>query len=268
MFKMTHNGIIKDLENSDYHAESEHLSSSKLKLLLTDLEKFHSENILKIKTEQKENTNFSEGSFVHSLILEPTKLDEYAFFEGWTKRGPEWTAFKEANEGKTILSKPQKIRCEKWVESYKKNPAAVELVSGIEAEISVFTELDGVRVKARADGLNLEKGYILDVKTTSYSPSLESFKLVCEQFSYYLSAALYLKCFEIAYNKKFEFYFIVISKSENECQVYKLSEESKQVGDREMFEALRIYKKCKKSNLWTKEAKESFDYDNYEILEV
>ena len=44
---------VKDITNEEYHAEVEHLSSSTLKLLITDLNKFYQEKILKIKDQDK-----------------------------------------------------------------------------------------------------------------------------------------------------------------------------------------------------------------------
>ena len=40
---MEYKGIYKTLSNSDYHKEEKHLSSSNLKLLLKDTEKFYKE---------------------------------------------------------------------------------------------------------------------------------------------------------------------------------------------------------------------------------
>ncbi len=265
---MIERGLNYTISNEDYHSEKHHLSSSKLKYLLTDLDKFHKEVVLGIKEEKAENTNFTEGSYVHSLILEPDKMDEYAFFDGWTKRGAEWVAFKEANVGKAILSKPQKVRCEKWHKAYTQNQAAVDLVTGIKAEVSLFTELEGVGVKVRCDGLNLEKGYILDVKTTSFPTDVDSFKLTADQFYYPLSAALYLRCFEEQFKIPLDFYFIVVGKTDNNCEVYKLSKETRFKGNMQVSEALKIYKHCMETNNWTKPEKRGSIDSEHEILEI
>lgn len=265
------NKLLTDLSNHDYHGERHHLSSSQIKLLLTDVPKFYRENILRIKEDQKENQNFVDGSYIHSCILEPDKTaSEFAFFPGWKKVGPEWREFKEANPGVDILSKPQKVKCDQLIKTYNSNPAAVELVKGIQAEVSLFSNIDDVGIKVRADGLHTEKGYILDVKTTSFETDVDSFKLTMERFHYELSAALYLRLFEKELGKSLDFYFLVLGKTSNTCEVFKLSKDSRLNGDLQIARALRIYKKCLETNVWTNEvdcAKIEYD-ENYEILSV
>lgn len=248
---MSLNGLI-DITNQEYHSEIEHLSSSSLKLLITDLNKFYQEKILKIKPPTVESPHFSEGSYLHSLILEPHKVhEEYAFFDGWRKSGKEWIEFKEASAGKTILSKPQAKKVQSLYAHYIKNDLAKELVAGCEYEKSLFTEISGIKIKVRADGINLEKGYIIDVKTTSFDLDKDSFKATCDRFHYQLSAALYLKAFEDFYKKEFDFYFIVVGKEEKGCKVYKLSKDSRTVGDMQIAKAIKIFKACSAKNDWT-----------------
>ena len=169
---------INHCTNDEYHGDKSYLSSSNFKLLLKDPAKFKNE-IIDGNKENKQVNAFDEGNYAHSLILEPEMIEsEYAFFSGFRKSGAEWKSFKTANEGKIILSKPQKHRVEKWVESYKELPAAVSLLEGCEVEYSLAGELMGVNSKVRADAINLKKHYIADIKTTSYSTDVESFKMV------------------------------------------------------------------------------------------
>ena len=96
-------GIYRDLSNNDYHAEKTHLSSSNLKTLLKDTEKFYQEKILGNKKQEQKNS-FDEGNYAHSLILEPELIpDEYAFFPNFRKSGKDWETFKSANSDKIIL---------------------------------------------------------------------------------------------------------------------------------------------------------------------
>jgi len=265
-------GLVKDLSNNDYHSEKEHLSSSNLKDLLKNPEKFYKEKILGIKEPEVDKPHFAEGSYLHSLILEPDTIEkEYVFFDGWRKAGAEWKKFKDdlGDDKRTILSKPQKVKTDKLFQNYLKNETAVNMIKGIQPEVSLFTKIDGVGIKVRADALNIDDGYILDVKTTSFPADAESFKVTVDQFKYKLSAALYLKAFEAELGKKLDFYFLVVGKNDAACEIFKLSEHSRLEGDREVLEALRIYKKCKETNIWTKEEKcDSISYDDYEILEV
>jgi exodeoxyribonuclease VIII len=179
------------------------------------------------------------------------------------------------NSGKrlkrTIISKPQQKRVENWVKGYRKNETAVKLVDPCESELSLFGELEGVKIKVRADSLNVEGGYIGDVKTTAYDTDVDSFKQTVEDFGYDLSACLYAEMFEKHYGKKFDFYFIVLGKKDCSCEVFKLSEESRKKGRGQIKKALALYKKCLKSGVWESPKQEGYmakEYDDYEILEV
>lgn len=261
---------INNCTNEEYHGDKSYLSSSNLKLLLKDLPKFKKEFIDGIK-ERKQVNAFDEGNYAHSLILEPEAIEaEYGFFPGFRKAGKDWETFKTSNAGKILLSKPQKHRVEQWVEAYKKRPEAVNLIQGGYPEHSVAGKLAGVPIKVRADYINPELGYIADVKTTSYSPDVETFKYVVENLKYDLSAALYCKMFEQYYGKKFDFYFIVLGKKDVACEVYKASEETLRTGELQVMESLKIYKNCLETGDWTcQKPKNTVELDgDYEILEV
>lgn len=270
-------GIYKgsQLSNNDYHAEKDHLSSSNLKMLLKDIEKFYQEKILHNKGPQLDIPAFAEGSYVHGLILEPHLLDdEFTVFPNFRKAGKVWETFKAAEvsgKNRTIISKPQAKRCEGLVEGYKKNKTAVDMVNGCKKEFSLFLTLDNVPIKVRADLINIEEGFIGDIKTTSFDTDPDSFKFTMKDFGYGLSAALYCQAFEAHYGKPFDFYFIVLGKKDRSCEVYKLSQDSRAKGDREVFKALKLYKQCKKTGIW-KSDKPSLlktkNYSDYEILEV
>ncbi len=264
-------GIV-ECSNEVYHGEKNHLSSSNLKLLLKNPEDFYNEKILGNKKEVSSSTqaNFDEGSYAHTLILEPDNVDEYKIFNGLQKKGEEWEKFKVSNPDKVLLSKSQKIRVENWVKTYGELPEAVELIKGGKPEISLFGELLDVPIKVRADYINVDEGYIVDVKTTSSPTDIDNFKYTIESFGYDLSAALYLRMFENHYGKKFDFYFLVLGKREATCEVYKLSEKTRQSGDLKISKALSIYKKCKNSGIWSLEKVEKSDKikSGYEIQEV
>ena len=266
---MEYKGIYKTLSNEKYHAEQKHLSSSNLKLLLKDSKKFYKEKILGDREPIKGN-NLDEGNYAHTLILEPHMIEEdYEFFPGNRKAGKEWKAFSELHKdsSKIILSAAQKLKVENWVERYKERPEAVDLVEGSEKEFSLFAEMLGVPLKVRADVINIEKGYIADVKTTAYDPDVDTFGFTVEQFGYDLSAALYVDLYSRRYGKDFDFYFIVLGKRTMTCEVYKASGLTLGKGRTKMMNAIKIYKACMASGKW-EEPKEIKPITDYEILEV
>ena len=266
---MEYKGIYKTLSNDKYHAEQKHMSSSNLKMLLKDTQKFYKEKILG-EREPLKGAFLDEGNYAHSLILEPHLIpEEYLFFEGNRKAGKDWKAFEAENKDsdKIILSAPQKLRVENWIESYKKRPEAVDLVSGSDKEYSLFSEMLGVPLKVRADIINVERGFIADVKTTASDPDLDTFKFTVDQYQYDLSAALYVDMFSRKYDKPFDFYFIVLGKRTMTCEVYKASDLTLGKGRKKVLDAVKIYKSCMESGKWDNE-QEVKPITDYEILEV
>ena len=266
---MEYKGLHEDLSNEDYHAEKEHLSSSNLKMLLKDTQKFYKEKILGEK-EPLKGAFLDEGNYAHTLILEPHMVDkEYEFFPGNRKAGKDWKTFEKKHEEskKIILSEPQKLRVERWVEAYKKRPEAVDLVKGAKSEFSLFSEMLGVPLKVRADIINVEKGFIADVKTTASDPDLDTFRFTVEQYGYDLSAALYVDMFSRRYERDFDFYFIVLGKRTMTCEVYKASDLMLGKGRKKVMNAIKVFKGCKESGKW-EEPKEIKPITDYEILEI
>jgi hypothetical protein len=259
-------GLV-NISNKDYHADNTHLSSSSYKLLLTDIDKFYQEKILQKPRVQEENSNFSDGSYLHSLILEPESInDEYVFFPGFRKAGKEWEDFKALHDkdGKVFISKSQRKKIENWHSYYLKSEVAQSLIKGGNPEVSLFTDFRSIPTKVRADYLNSDRRYIVDVKTTSFGLSRDDFAMTMGNFYYQLSAALYLNCFEKYYEKKFDFYFIVVGKQELGCRVFKLSQKSREFGESQLAEAARIYHHCLSTNNWESSKVESVFEDEVE----
>lgn len=235
--------------NAEYHGDKSWLSSSSLKSLLKSPAAFKEERD-NPKTEV-ENPNYTLGSFLHSLILEPDTInEEYAFFEGMRKAGREYELFKEENKGKLIISAPQKSKCLAYKRAFEANPVASGLLKGCETEYSICAKINDVGVKVRFDAINLEDGYGLDLKTSSFGVDRESFKMTMQQFGYGLSAALYAWVAEIHFGRPFDFYMIPIAKQELDCQVFRMSQETIMRGRSDIIKALDLYKKCCDTNIW------------------
>lgn len=269
------NGVNLNVSNADYHADRNYLSSSVLKTIYKSLDQYYKEYVLGQKEPIKNQDALIEGSLAHSMILEPHLVaSEYNFYSGMRKAGADFESWKDnlANPNLPIVSAPQKHRVERLVEAYKQSKAATSLMKSIQVEHTVCTELNGVPVKARFDAVDIDRGIIMDVKTTGYAGDLDSFKTTCSQLMYPLSAALYCKVAEQVYGKPFKFYFIVLSKRDIDCHVYVTSDKTMNEGIRQVNEALVKYKKAKETNVWTEEvalaSADSDDDDSDEILEV
>lgn len=253
------------MNNAQYHADLTRLSSSSLKVLLKNPTQFHHEYVLGHR-EEVYKPAFAEGSYTHTLCLEPEKLADYAIWTGLRRAGHAYEAFKAANPGKVILSSIQKTHSESYFRAYQARAEAVRMLSGGAAEYTMQAELLGVPVKARADYINIEAGYIADVKTTALPSGLELFAGTVSQYDYDLSAALYCLVAEKIFGRKFDFYWVVISKCDMDCQIYKMGEATMAQGTGKVWEALALYNRCKETGIWSlNQPKRSFETVAYEI---
>lgn len=245
---------INNVTNTQYHSDRTYLSSSVIKTLCKSLDQYRIEYLEGNKPPHSDRTlsNFSEGSYVHSRILEPHLTDsEFAIFEGWRKQGAEFETFKANNSDKTIMSAPQIERCNRMMAAYNRMLIANNMIKGGASEQTICAILQDVPVKVRFDYINPERGYIVDVKTTGYGSDIDSFKSTIKDFSYDLSAALYTKVAEEFYGRKFDFYFLVLSKRDFDCNLYLTSEDTQAKGYRQVTEGLNKFKRAVKSGIWT-----------------
>lgn len=259
---------VNEATNSQYHSDKAWLSSSSFKKVLDDPAKYYKEEVLGAKEQEAKKEYFDDGSLMHSLILEPHLVDkEYAFFEGMRKAGAEYQAFVAANPGKTIISKSQKTRAQLWYDTYKRNKKAVELIGeGGLSEHTVCLEYKGVQVKVRADRINVEKGIIVDVKTSSFPVDKDSAIFTNEKWKYPFSAAMYSLVFEKFYKRPFEFYWLYIAKTDADCAVYRMSQATRKQGELEFHKAHTLYKNCLATGKWIKpETQTHFDDEIEEI---
>jgi hypothetical protein len=259
------------ISNFDYHADVHHLSSSSLKMILKDPRLYFETYILK-QHPQSSADHFAEGSLVHSLILEPHKVaTDYAIFPGMRKAGAAWESFKESNLNQICLSQAQMLRCEKLYNTYSSMGAATELIKDGIAEHNMVGCIQGIPVKARADYISPQRNIIIDVKTTSMPSGKEEFYNTMLQYSYHLSAALYANIAWQTYPGEvpFDFYWIVLSKADGQCHVYKASEETMLTGLLLVTKSLTLYKKCLASGEWVASTTTAcYDTEDYIIEEV
>jgi len=268
VIEVCHKQILLNSDDITYHSNRTHISSSNIKQLLKSPEQFYTEWVLGQKPPEKENPNFSEGKMVHSLILEPEKMSQYAIYPGLRKAGAAFEAFEAANPHKTILSAAQVRRCEELYKAYAKMPVATVMLRNGFAEHTMLANILDVPIKTRADFINIDAGYIVDVKTTAAPTDIDVFRATVTQYSYELSAALYCEAARENYGKLFDFYWLVLSKQDGQCAIYKASSDTLSLGAAMYTQGLVLYKKCLKSGIWSlNQPAESFSSD-YEILEV
>lgn len=229
--------IVKDMTNDEYHSDNGYYSSSQLKLMLQDPELFHQKYILK-KTKQEKKEVFDIGNAVHIRLLEPEKYeDEVAFWDGKIKRGAKWDEFKSKHDGKIIIGNMAKFQVDLAINNVLNTPSTLPYLTGGQAEVSYFGELEGLPVKIRTDYLGKGNSFIQDIKTTTGLITELSVKKKIEQLDYDLSAAQY--CDLTGVDK---FVWIFTSKDFESCRVFIASPEMLENGRKKYKDAIKLIK--------------------------
>lgn len=253
-------GFNKNIDNSTYHANRTHVSSSVLKAALKDIEEFKR---IYVDGEAApvfnlEAMNF--GSYIHTLILEPHLVEqEFAIWDKIMCEGEEWEEFNISNKDKIVITRSQFAHAKELLENfYRKeilfNDKVVllnSLFTGGEAEETCCTNLHGIDVKVRFDYRDGKRFFINDVKTTSSSiRSKKDVEKVCASFEYDLSAALYCDVVEKVTGDKHDFYFTFISKKDNQSTIWKASEAMLERGRKKYREAIKRIKRGRETGNW------------------
>lgn len=255
------NTLVFDMPDSEYHEvlpiEVAYYSSSQLKDARKDPETFYGKYVSKtIDTSVSPQTqsNFDIGSLYHCMVLEPEKVDsQFKLYKG-TKRGKAWEDFKGKNEGCIIVNQRQWDTAEFIAKAARNNEVCSDLLNEGSPEVSLFVELHGLRIKVRADWIDFDRGFILDMKSSGGNvKDVAEIKKKISNLDYDLSAALYLDAFNEYLGKKgepliTEFKWCFDSKDNGASKVYTASDKMIEVGRRKYMDAIDNIKKGIKEN--------------------
>lgn len=255
-------GVNPNVTNEEYHADRQYISSSGLKTVLKDPREYYKKYILG-EAEESNNPNFLFGTVAHLRLLEPHLYDGAVTVWKGQRRGAAYDEFKRSTD-KIIITDAEAMKLDVLESAFRSHPNS-NLLDNCEFEHTMVSELAGVAVKARADAINVSGGFIVDVKTTGYVGELDVFKSTVAGLDYDLSAALYCSIAKQIYNRDFDFYFIVLSKNDLSCRVYKLSSATASIGHTKLTKSLEIYKACILTNIWSHDI---LSEDDNSILEV
>lgn len=275
-----YNGVVASLSSEEYHNHGGTYSSTQLKDLLEDPEIFHRKYIAKT-LKRTTVPAFEVGSYFHTGVLEPDKMKvDTAVYSG-IRRGEEWEAFQLQNKGKAIITRAEKDQAEGIIAAVKNSPVAMNRISRGKPEVSAFVTVSvsggqvfteggdkmltphgwekptykfdkknkvDIPLKVRAD--LLARDFILDLKSTTGNVKSESLmKKKVAEYSYDLSAALYLDMFTIALNYRLnEFVWVFASKDLFNCKSYIATQSNIQVGRAKYKKALLTLADCIKTN--------------------
>ena len=212
--------LLRFGEDKEYYSDNEFVTNSMLGLL----NKSPQHLLAYMQGFTKESKALDIGKAFHTMILEPSKLDnEVVVFEGKTRRGKAWDEFKMANSDKTIISTSEWNMINDMSNVIFENKEAMEFINNSKHEVVEVWKNNSIKCKGKADMvvMNIEnKKILIDLKTTRDS-SIESFRRSSYSYGYDRQAAFYIDGFQAD-----EFWFVVIEK-ENPYRVgiYKASDE-------------------------------------------
>ena len=186
MDKKVLNDAIERLRNDeDYYGEfgRQFRSNSDISTLLT--------NPLALGAEQKPNINFLIGGYFHTAILEPDKLKKYRIIESSTRNTK---LYKEISGGEMCLLQHEVDKLELMIDTMLSNDACNDLINGIDVEYEKpgIKEIEGLLWKGKADIVNHDEKYVVDLKTTS---NLHNFRSSAYKYNYDSQAYIYRKLF-------------------------------------------------------------------------
>jgi len=204
MTKTEQNKILRKLDNDEhYYGEfgASFLSNSDIKSLLEDP--------LSFKKPIVGNPNLIKGSYFHTLVLEPDKLERF-------KK-------KEADELAILRDKLLAVN------------AAKDLIQDIDVnyEVPGLIELEDEWWKLKADIVNNTQGYVIDLKTTS---DIDKFNYSAKVYNYDSQAYIYSSYF------KMDFIFIVVCKKTKKIGIFDCSPQFLESGKDKVQRAVEQYR--------------------------
>ena len=183
--KVLNDAIERLRSDEDYYGEfgRQFRSNSDISTLLT--------NPLALGAEQKPNINFLIGGYFHTAILEPDKLKKYRIIESSTRNTK---LYKEISGGEMCLLQHEVDKLELMIDTMLSNDACNDLINGIDVEYEKpgIKEIEGLLWKGKADIVNHDEKYVVDLKTTS---NLHNFRSSAYKYNYDSQAYIYRKLF-------------------------------------------------------------------------
>jgi exodeoxyribonuclease VIII len=239
---------LYDIPNHEYQAMPG-ISSSELRLLYYK-SPYHYKYQQDNPYEDEYKKFYEQGSLIHSLLLEPDKVDSYLYTL------PEHIKDFRTNEAKVLrdeaLAEHKNVLLQKdyeevvsMVETYKQNDLVRTYLSGGEAETSIFwtDTKTNIKCKCRPDYMNKSGRFLVDVKSTG---DLDKFIKSVQTYRYHTQAAHYLNGTEFD-----TFYILALSKEPPyDVELFILGEDAIAEGRNVCRQGLATLRECLDSDTW------------------
>jgi hypothetical protein len=248
------NKILFDMDIKEYH-KNPALGSTDLKALSKSSAHYKALR----SGEFKQTAAMLTGSVLHTAVLEPDKLNQYAFHPEYGKSKAnieKFENFKKTYEGKILV--PEKLVKDNLIQNVQNavntNESAKLLLYNSKIEHSIFWTDNDINFKCRPDAYKVVDGicFCVDLKTTA-DASPDKFEYSIREYGYHIQAAHYLNGLKAAVKAdSYQFYFIAVEKdAPYNCAVYSLHPQYIEIGNIQIAKAIENYKTGKKNNFKT-----------------
>ena len=223
---MDNNSIIEKLRDDEhYYGEfgKQFLSNSDIKALI--------DNPLNFKKPSPPNPAFVVGSYFHTCILEPDKLEKFKIVKSKTRNTKE---YKEIAGEDICLLQHEVDQIELMREKVLEVDLFKDLIldGAVEYEQPGLVELEGMQWKGKADIVNHSSQLIIDLKTTN---NINTFASSAHKFNYDSQAYIYSKMFNM------DLIFIVVDKKTHQLGLFDCSDKFLQSGQNKVALAVQAY---------------------------
>ena len=217
--------LLKDDNEYYYGFGREYLSNSDLgKILKGEYTKDKDQN------EKVWKSHFELGKYLHVSILEPHKLVDFEVQDVF--RRP---------KGGTFLKTSEVEKAQEWRQAINENREARGLLYGPNMiyEQPGITTIEGLPFKGKADAINVDLGYVVDIKTTK---DVDYFTQACYDYGYTSQSWVYWKIFGMPT------VYVVVDKSSCEVMIHKPDRGYYGIGKERALKAINIYKEDYEDN--------------------
>ena len=223
---MDNKSIIEKLRDDEhYYGEfgKQFLSNSDIKSLI--------ENPLNFKMPFPPNPAFVVGSYFHTCILEPDKLEKFKIVKSKTRNNKE---YKEIAGEEICLLQHEVDQIELMREKVLEIDLFKDLIldGAVEYEQPGLVDLEGMQWKGKADVVNHSHQLVIDLKTTS---NINTFASSAHKFNYDSQAYIYSKMFNM------DLVFVVIDKKTHQLGLFDCSDKFLQSGQNKVALAVQAY---------------------------
>jgi exodeoxyribonuclease VIII len=211
----------------------------------------------------KETKALRFGHLMHTVILEPQKLDENFLIAPKVDRRTTvgkraWAEFERLAKGRTIVNDDEMRICQNIRKNIAEHPTGRELLyaqdGANELTLVWLDAVTGLLCKSRLDrfGALNAQGAIGDVKSTGKPASLRNWQRSCFEYGYFEQAAMYREgaqtLFPLPEGYDRSFIWVVVESNEpNLVRLFEAEYDAMQHGYQEFRKHLDAYAECVRS---------------------